>query len=244
MKNRILILIIILSFAFIALPVSSNEEINATYGETYMCGDAYTARIVTQPQMMAEIAEKIPYYVERRNPQTGRYEAYQIQVKYAQRTEEDILLLFRLQLRNLNELLIKGLSPDSFVLTGKVRDRVIEYKPEIMMPFIMEEEDWEISMIRAQVMAYKFTNRVPPYTITFDISDYWNPLLLNEKNIDSMRLQEIRLIYRVPSWLVGWDLHIHPKPMAEDSNLKTCDLVLHLPTVMNEITRETYKYIY
>lgn len=235
-----LILLLAVCFSGVA---AVTEEANAIYGETYLCGDAYTARIVTQPQMMAQTGEKIQYYVPYRNPQTGRYTAYQINVRYGTQTEEDVMLMFRFQLRNLNAHMVQGLAPESFILSGRVRDRVIEYKPEVMIPFIMEDDDWELPMIRAGLEAY-YLSRAVADTVSFNINEYWNPLLLSEKGIDSMRVQEIRLIYRVPSWLVGWDLHISPKPMVEDSSLKTCDLVLHLPTIMNEITRETYKYIY
>ena len=238
-------MIVLVTLSFLLLCVSSvmaEEEINAVYGETYMCGNAYTARVVSQPQMMAQIAEKINAYVYRKNQQTGRYTPYQVNVRYGQQTEEDVLLTFRVQIRNLNPEKIQGLSSKSFILTGKVRDRVIQYEPEIMIPFTMKTEEWIYYLKRNETLYY--LNRTLPDSIIFDLADYWNPLLLSEKNIDSMRLQEIRLIYRVPSWLVGWDLHISPKPMTADSELKTCDLTLHLPTIMNEITRETYKYIY
>ncbi|MBQ6519404.1 MAG: hypothetical protein IJI14_11835 [Anaerolineaceae bacterium] len=243
MKKHILVLAVIFVLAVFFSTVLAEDEANATYGETYMCGDAFTARIVTQPQMMSQIIEKIAYYTFRQNMQTGRYSQYQINVLYGNQTEEDILLLIRLQIRNLNSKSVHGLSPESFKLTGKVRDRVIEYEPEIMMPFIVEDDDWELPMIRAGLPVANLTRGLAEF-VTYDINDYWNPLLMNEKDIDSMRLQDIRLIYRVPSWLVGWDLHISPKPMTADSELKTCNLTLHLPTIMNEITRETYKYIY
>ena len=243
MKKIILLLAVILVMTVFTQTVFADDEINAVYGETYMCGDAYTARVVTQPQMMSQIIEKIAYYYFKRNAQTGRFSQYQINVLYGNQTEEDVLLLVRLQIRNLNHKALQGVSPDSFILTGKVRDRIIEYEPEIMMPFVVEDEDWELPMIRGGLPAAHLTRGLAE-SVTYGINEYWNPLLLSEKNLDSMRVQEIRLIYRVPSWLVGWDLHIRPKPMTEDSELKTCDLTLHLPTIMNEITRETYKYIY
>lgn len=220
----------------------AEEEANVTYGETYLCGDAFTARIVQQPQMFAQSGEKIQYYVPRLNAQ-NRWSAHQIYVQHGIQTEEDVMLVMRVQLRNMNSKQLQGLSAESFVLTGKVRDRVIEYRPEVMIPFVMQDDDWELPMIRAGLDAY-YLARTTPDSITYNINDYWNPLLMEEKVIDSMRVWEIRLVYRVPSWLVGWDLHVRPAPVIADETLKTCDLTLHLPTIMNEITRETYKYIY
>ena len=242
MKKHFLFLAVVLMMAVVFSTVSAAEETNAIYGETYLCGDAYTARIVTQPQMMAKIGEKIQHYVYVYNPQTNSYSQFQINVQFGAQTEEDVMLMIRLQLRNLNAHTVQGLSPRSFVLSGKVRDRIIEYEPEVMIPFIMEDDDWRLPMIRQGVEAFRL-NRTTPDTITYDINQYWNPWLMSEKNIDSMRVWEIRLVYRVPSWLVGWDLHINPQPMVDDEELKTCDLTLHLPTIINEITRETYKYI-
>ena len=242
MKKIRLILLSLVFLMVFSCSVMAEDEINATYGETYMCGDAFTMRIMTQPQMMAQISEKINICVYRLNQQTGRYVPYQINVRYGQQTEEDVMLVFRIQLRNLNPKMINGLSPESFILTGKVRDRIIEYQPEIMMPFDISDDEWYYYLDKYETEYY--LTRVVPDTITFDVADYWNPHMMSERVIDSMRVSEIRLVYRVPSWLVGWDLHVRPTPVEADDSLKTCDLVLHLPTIMNEITHETYKYIY
>ena len=243
MKKTIQILFSLFCLLLIASAVSAEEEINAIYGETYMCGDAYTMRIVAQPQMMAQISEKIGFYVYRRDPQTGRSVPYQINVRYGQQTEEDVMLLFRIQLRNLNPKTIEGLSPESFILTAKVRDRVLEYRPEVMTPFEISDDEWLYYLDAPDQYVY-YMSRVLQDSITFDLADYWDPYMLSSKLFHSMRVWEIRLVYRVPSWLVGWDLHVNPQPMVADEELKTCDLTMHLPTIMNEITHETYKYIY
>ncbi len=254
MKSVYRLLIVLLVFTGITFSAKAEEETNAVYGETYLCGDAYTLRIVNQPQMMSELVEKanidIGYKSTVRTFDNIYYYLYteykQAAIRYGQQTEEEVILHLRVELRNLNAGSLQGLSPDSFILTGKVRDRVIEYKPVVMTPFVMDNE-WELPMIRAKVEAMSPMNLVRrpiSGTAIFDISKYWNPLLMSERNIDSMRVQEMRLIYRVPSWLVGWELHVNPQPMTADPELKTCNLVLHLPTIMNEITHETYKYVW
>ena len=242
MKKTLFFLTMLFVMALLVFPVLAEEEANVTYGETYLCGDAYTVRIGQQPQMFAQSGEKISYYIYMPNAQ-GRYSQHQIYVQHGKQTEEDVMLLIRLQLRNLNSKQLNGVSAESFILTGKVRDRVIEYRPEVMLPFVVSDDDWELPMILDGVAAYGLY-RTTPDSITIDINEHWNPLMMEDKVLDSMRNQEIRLIYRVPSWLVGWDLHVRPAPVEADDSLKTCDLVLHLPTIMNEITHETYKYIY
>ena len=244
MKKSILILIIILLTAAFAAGVRAEEEVNTLYAETYMCGDAYTVSIVTQPQMMARIDEKLRLAVTMRNPKNGYWTPFQIMAVYGQNTDEDVMLNIRLMLRNLNAVTINGLSPESFILTGKVRDRVIEFRPEIMMPFAMDEDDWRIPLVRQQVEAYVLGRTVPDVT-NFDVKDYWNPLLLDEKPFDPMRLNEIRLVYRIPSFLIGWELHVNPQPAdGNTEGLRSCDLTMKLPTFKNEITGEIYKYIY
>lgn len=245
MKKPIVILIIILLTAMFVSSIHAAEEVNAIYGETYMCGNAYTASIITQPQMMAKIDEKLPLAITMNNPSNGKRTDFQISAIYGRNTEEDVLLHFRIALRNLNSVTVSGLSPDSFILTGKIRDRVIEFKPEIMMPFVMDEKDWKIPLIRANVGVWSLERSIPQEVINYNIQDYWNPLLLNEKPFEPMRIKEIRLVYRIPSFLIGWELHVNPQPAdGNTEGLRSCDLTLALPTFMNEITREIYKYIY
>ncbi len=244
MKKSVLILIIVLLTAAFVSSVFATDEVTVVYGETYMCGDAYTVSIMTQPQMMAKIDEKLNFFVYTTNPVTGRNTQYQIAALYGTNSDEDVLLNFRIKLRNLNSRAINGLSPESFILTGKVRDRVIEYKPEIMMPFFMGDDDWRVPLVRQQVEVYPLERPVTEVA-NYNVKDYWNPLLLEEKPFDSMRIKEIRLVYRIPSFLVGWELHVRPQPADGDtSGLRSCDLTMALPTFMNEITREVYKYIY
>lgn len=239
MKKYFLIAAVVVILFASCLSVSAQEEANAVYMETYMCGDAYTFKIGAQPQMMSQITEKLNYFIYLRKNSTGKFAPYQLVVRYGKQTEEDVMLQFRIYLRNLNPVTIQGLSPDSFILTGKVRDRVIEYKPEVMMPF---EYDWGVPLKYAGINYY-IASSGSNDTIVYEINDYWNPLEIKNTLIKSMRVQEIRLIYRVPSWLSGWDLHIKPQPMIPDPQLKSCDMILHLPTISNEITKETYKYI-
>ncbi len=241
MKKSIMIIASLLFLMLSLTSVMAEEETTAVYGETYMCGTAYTVRIVSQPQMMAQIAEKINYNVRRLDSQTQRYKPFQINARFGQQTEEDILLNFRIQIRNLNSKALSGLSSDSFILTGKVRDRIIEYTPEIMVPFVISEDDW-LRFVRKINEPVYYLNHIVPDIVTFDWNKFMNPHLMEGKYIDSMRVQDIRLIYRVPSWLASWDLHIRPQAFSQNSGLKTCDLVLHIPTIINEITRETYKY--
>lgn len=255
MKKSLFFVFISLLILLAAVPGFAQDEVNVLYGETYMCGDAYTVDIVGQPQMMAQVTEKLPFYQNLVDGVTGRYKSRQITVSYGMAGEDEVILHFRILLRSLNDISINGLSRESFKLIGNVRDRKIEYLPEVMMPFVVDSDDWELPIIRKNMEVYSITNRVPKDVVMFDINDYWNSKLLEEKPLLPLHTQEIRLVYRVPSFLVDWVLNVAPVPAngtLEDpagveyagEEAKTCSLAMHLPTVKNEITNEIYKYIY
>ena len=59
-KRTVVILFIILLPVCLFSAVSADNVVkNVTYGETYLCNDAYTIRIITQPQMVYQIIEKL-----------------------------------------------------------------------------------------------------------------------------------------------------------------------------------------
>lgn len=252
MKKYYLIFIMILLSVMIFKITYAESEVEAGYAETYLCGDAYTVSIVTQPQMMALIEEKINYFyavntfiriIDRYDIKQVDFEMpYQIRAVYAKKTDEEVLLVFRVKLRSLNERSLNGLSPESFILTGQVRDRILEFRPEIMMPFNMEDEDWEIPLIREKLPVFPIRHIISNST-PFNVPDHWNPLLMEEKEIKPMFLKEIRLIYRVPVFLYNWKLHVDPQPAdGNTEGLRSCSGALKLPTIKNEITQEVYKY--
>ena len=239
MKKYILIVLLFILSAF-TFSISAQNDTNAVYLETYLCSDAYTIKIGAQPQMMSQITETIFDYLQLSPPPNPEYLETQYLVELGKQTEEDVLLQFRIILRNLNPVTVCGLKPNSFILSGKVRDREFQYIPEVFVPY--DYYDWGLNISRAnlnsRIIRYPYIEKK-----FYKMANIMDPQIMKEKEIASMRVQEMRLIYRVPSWLSGWDLHIQPQPMIDDPNLKSCDMILHLPTISNEITRETYKYI-
>lgn len=256
MRKICAVLFVILLCAGIFSAVSAENFVkNVTYGETYLCNDAYTVRIVNQPQMVYQIIEKlnmdIGYKKSSLVVDSVYYYLYreyrQAAVQYGRHLQnDDILLNIRLEFRNLNPVTFHGLTPESFKLVGKVRDRKIEYLPEIMIPYNMNAE-WEVPLIKAGVEVkspMEPLKRIISDTVVFNLDRYWDTLLMEKKDIESMRVQDMRLMYRVPSWLFGWELHIDPKPMTPDDSLKKCEMILALPVIKNEVTGEFYKYVY
>ncbi len=251
MKKRNFILIMLLT-ALLSAKIYAEEQVTVSYADTYLCGDAYTVSIVTQPQMMAQIDEKINYLYavntfirvfDRNNMTQVNFEKpYQIKVIYAKKTDNDVLLTIRVKLQSLNGRALNGLAPESFILTGQVRDRTIEFLPEIMMPFHMDDEDWEIPLIREKLAVFPL-NHILSEAYPFYVSEHWNPLLMEEKKIESMFVKEIRLVYRVPVFLHDWVLHVDPQPADGDiEGLRFCRAGLKIPTIKNEITQELYMY--
>ena len=249
MKKYFLIAAVFVILFASCLSGFAQEEANAVYMETYMCGDAYTFKIGAQPQMMSQITETIFDYIELSPPPNPEYWEEQYLIELGKQTEEDVLLQFRIYMRNLNPVTILGLSPESFILTGKVRDREIKYLPEVFIPYdyydwgLVIVTPWETREIKRVNLNSNIRRSTHPEKTFYKIIDITDPQIMKNKSIESMRVQEMRLIYRVPSWLSGWDLHINPQPMIPDPQLKSCDMILHLPTISNEITKETYKYI-
>lgn len=249
MKKYFLIAAILIILFASCLSGSAQDEANAVYMETYMCGDAYTFKIGAQPQMMSQIVVTVLDYDQVQPYPNPVYSESPFIVELGKQTEEDVILLFRVYLRNLNKDTVHGLSPESFILTGKVRDRKITYTPEIFLPY--DYYDWVFYTIyggkwkatrantNARIIHYPSYLEKPFYKASQIMDEQY----MKSKDIESMREQEMMLIYRVPSWLSGWDLHIKPQPMIPDPQLKSCDMILHLPTISNEITKETYKYI-
>lgn len=247
--------VILLAAGIFSAASSENIVKNVTYGETYLCNDAYTVRIVNQPLMVYQIIEKLNMDIGYNKSMLAvdsvyyyLYKEYrQAAVQYGRhRQNDDILLNIRLEFRNLNPTALHGLSPESFKLVGKVRDRKIEYVPEIMIPYNMNAE-WEVPLIRAGIEVkspMEPLKRVVKDTVVFNLDRYWDTLLMEKKDIESMRVQDMRLMYRIPSWLFGWELHIDPQPMTPDDSLKTCEMTLTLPVIKNEVTGEIYKYVY
>ena len=94
MKKTFFFLIMLFAMALLVFPGLAEEEANVTYGETYLCGDAYTVRISQQPQMFAQSGEKILYYLTLPNAQ-GLTTSHQIYVQHGKQTEEDVMLIIR-----------------------------------------------------------------------------------------------------------------------------------------------------
>ncbi|MBQ4512332.1 MAG: hypothetical protein II969_05025 [Anaerolineaceae bacterium] len=253
-KKAVILFIILLSACVFSAVSADNVVKNVTYGETYLCNDAYTIRIITQPQMVYQIIEKLNIDIGYKKTSLAIDNVYyylyreyrQAAVQYGRHRENnDILLNIRLEFRNLNAAAYHGLSPESFKLVGKVRDRKIEYTPEIMIPFNMDTE-WELPLIRAGVEAkapMEPTKRLVKETVVFNLDRYWDTLLMKQKDIESMRVQEMRLMFRVPNWLFSWELHINPQPMIADDSLRSCEMIMPLSVIKNEVTGEIYKYV-
>ena len=119
MKKVFLSVIAFLMIGVVHLSVCASDEVNAIYGETYLCGDSFEIVIMGEPIFTTMIT---------------RHASWDRPI-FAQAGKYDMLFAIRLKIRNLTSEYYGGFTPESFKLVGFVRGRPVEYTPEVMSPY-------------------------------------------------------------------------------------------------------------
>lgn len=244
--------VLVLFFAMLFLILSSvdaqnSDEVSTLYGETYMCGDSFSVSIVSQPLMVSQTTEKLMYCDYYFNEAKGKNVRVQYVIDYGDAKGDEVLLSFRLKIRNINPVTIAGLAPESFLLTGQVRDRIFSYKPEVIMPYEADQSLWAGWLMRKGYTVYSLSNNPDEFQM-LDVQDF-EPYYYSKVAFKPLRSLDIRLIYRVKPFLINWKMVIDPQDAGAfdvdgEAGLKPCSLTFRFPAVKNEITNEVYKYLY
>lgn len=123
-------------------------------------------------------------------------------------------------------MLYKGLTKDSFLLKGYLRDRYVIYEPEIMEP-------------------YDFG--------CYDSYILYSPNHSEWSYLPPLRMEDIILVYRVNPLLINWELHVKPQAKSGTSNSfgpavyepkeqETCDAIFKFAAIRNGVTGATITY--
>ncbi len=213
MKQKLIILILlVLHLNFFSVSAHNNTVV-VKPGEKYICGDSFEISIPNQPSTTSIVS---------RSP----YKHINVVYVHAEAGKGERLLQIRVQIRNLTPTIFNGLKPQSFMLTGYVRDRSIQYAPEIMEPF--DYGNYEA------------------YTLYSPNHNEWSYL-------PPLRMDDILLVYRINPILVNWELRISPQAKLgtsyeygsasyEPIDLEPCDAIFKFPSIINSETNEVTKY--
>ncbi|MBR6088657.1 MAG: hypothetical protein IKP86_01900 [Anaerolineaceae bacterium] len=114
MKNKLFFILsaLILLTAF-SVAASGNSTVLVTERQGYICGDMFE---ISFPEVIA----------------TSSMISNASQV-HAEAAKDERLLQVRIKLRNLTSSVFYGISPNSFTLTGYVRNRSLSYDPELIL---------------------------------------------------------------------------------------------------------------
>ncbi len=212
--NKKGILFILVLTALLTFAVGANAQTVVKHGESYMCGDTFEVIFPDQPSTTSMVS---------RDP----YKIINVIYVHAEAGKNERLLTVRVKIRNLTPTIFKGLDPESFQLTGYVRDRSLTYTPEIMEPYDFESY-WTYM--------------------------YYSPELNSWSYLPPLRMDDILLVYRVNPILVNWELRVNPQAMYGTSyeygnavyepieGLESCDAVFQFESIRNSETGEITKY--
>lgn len=178
-----------------------------------MCGDSFEIAFPHQPSTVSMISRSPFKYIN-------------YVFVHAEAEKGERLLQIRLQIRNLTPTIFNGLKPESFKLTGYVRDRSLTYVPEIMEPY--DYGDYETYL-------------------------WYSPNHNEWSYLPPLRMDDILLVYRINPILINWELHIAPQAKLGTSNeyglaiykpleLDSCDAVFRFASIKNAETGETINY--
>lgn len=207
--KKIFPFLIFLTVLFVVGAVSADREVHVYNGETYYCGDSLEVIFPDEPVTTKLIT---------RNPGS--------KVVQARADEDNILFKVRVKVRNLADVVYKGLSPDSFKLVGYIRGRALTYTPEIMEPYDYGSKEF--------------------YNL-YDKMYYQDYLFAPLNKIDMI------LVYRINPYLRDLELHIKPKgkdgtdnryidAVYSEMDLEPCDGVFQFITIHDEETNERTKF--
>ena len=204
MKKYLTLITLLLIFLTASFPAAADSTVTVNPSVTYMCGDSFE---ISLPDMPAT---------------TSQYtRAGSIQAEAA---SGERLMMVRVIFRNLTPEVYKGLSSDSFTLTGYVRDRSMTYRPEVFQ-------------------SYDYT-----YGSSGSIVTSAGGLIM-----PPLRQEDIMLVFRVNPILINWELHAEPKASGETAyeydnaryepmTLQGCDGIFRFTSIRNAETGEIIYY--
>lgn len=204
--RKMLFFLFLLPLLFGTRAASAGEpSVIVSHGESYMCGDSFEITIPDQPATVSQVT---------------RASAVQ-----AEAGPDDRLLTVRVMIRNLTSSVFTGISPESFLLTGYVRDRSLSYTPEVMQSY--------------------------DYTYGSSGSSYTSA---DRFVLPPLRMEDILLVYRVNPILINWELHIQPQAASEltlsyggaeypEMDPDPCDGIFQFYSIRNAETGEIIKYL-
>ena len=194
-------------FLLIGIRAASAGEpsVLVAHGERYMCGDSFEITIPDQPATTSQVTR-----------------ASSVQ---AEAGPDERLLTVRVMIRNLTSSVFTGIAPESFLLTGYVRDRSLSYTPEVMQSY--------------------------DYTYGSSGSSYTSA---DRFMLPPLRMEDILLVYRVNPILINWELHIQPQAASEltlsyggaeypEMDPDPCDGIFQFYSIRNAETGEIIKYL-
>ena len=224
--NRKGILFVLVLTALLTFAVGANAQTVVKHGESYMCGDTFEVVFPDQLSTTSMVSRDPYKYLDKFYED---FYSYTIADVHAEAGKNERLLLVRIKIRNLTPTIFKGLDPDSFQLTGYVRDRSLTYTPEIMEP-------------------YDFGS--------YETYTYYAPEHNSWSYLPPLRMDDILLVYRVNPILINWELRVNPQATNGTSyeygnavyepieGLESCDAVFQFESIRNSETGEITKYTY
>ncbi len=213
-RKGILFLPVLLALLFLA--VGADAQTLVKHGESYMCGDTFEVIFPDQPSTTSMVS---------RNP----YKYINVIHVHAEAGKNERLLQIRVKIRNLTPTIFRGLDPESFQLTGYVRDRSLTYTPEIMEPY-----DYG----------------------SYETYAFYSPEHNSWSYLPPLRMDDILLVYRVNPVLVNWELRVNPQATYGTSyeygnavyepieELEACDAVFQFESIRNSETGAVTTYIH
>ncbi len=204
MKKYLALITLLLILPAVFSAAAADSPVTVNPGITYMCGDSFE---ISLPDMPAT---------------TSQYtRAGSIQAEAA---SGERLMMVRVIFRNLTPEVYRGLSSDSFTLTGYVRDRSMTYRPEIFQ-------------------SYDYTYGSSGSAVTSASGLIMPPL----------RQEDIMLVFKVNPILINWELHAEPKASGETAyeydnaryepmTLQSCAGTFRFTSVRNAETGEIIFY--
>ncbi|MBQ6504593.1 MAG: hypothetical protein IJI57_11845 [Flexilinea sp.] len=208
-RKRVIPLLFILLCFFGLGTVCAGQEAHVYYNETYYCGDSLEVIFPDEPVTMSLVT---------RNPGS--------KVIQAKPDDDTVLFEVRVKVRNLSNVVYKGLSPESFKLVGYIRGKALTYLPEIMEPYDYGPKEHYTLYDKMYYKTYEFA-----------------PL----RKIDMI------LVYRINPIVRDLEMHINPKgtdgtddhyldAVWDEMDLEPCDGVFQFITIHDAETNERTKF--
>lgn len=211
-RKGIISVLILMVLSFFTVGVNAQTVVK--HGESYMCGDTFEIIFPDQPSTTSIVT---------RDP----FKILNVIYVHAEAGKNERLLQIRIKIRNLTPTIYKGLRPESFQLTGYVRDRSLTYTPEIMEPY--DYGDYET------------------YALYSNDHSSWSYL-------PPLRMDDILLVYRINPVLVNWELRVTPQSTSGTSyeygnavykpidGLEECNAIFQFGSIRNSETGAVTTY--